>query len=289
MRALGERIHALGLKFGIYTSAGRTICLHDQPGSYNHYREDFRTFASWKVDYVKVDWCNPHPTQHLRSAYARVARAARNSGRRMIVTVSTPGISEPWKWGRPYGQSWRIAPDLNGTWDSLMSVLDVAARAWRYGGPGGWNDADMLQVGNGLLTPDEERAHFSLWSIVASPLLASVPLTSMSPETRSILTNREVIAINQDRLGRPGRRVRSAGGEELWVKPLKAGGCRAIVADNRTEQTRTAALDLRSLRGVPTAHTYAVRDLWAHATTHEAKLALEVPSHGARMLKVCPR
>jgi alpha-galactosidase len=289
MRALGERIHALGLKFGIYTSAGRTICLHDQPGSYNHYRRDFRTFARWGIDYVKVDWCDPDPSQHLRSAYGRVARAARHAGRKMIVTVSTPGISEPWTWGRPYGQSWRIAPDLDGSWPSLMSVLDVAAKAWRYGGPAGWNDADMLQVGNGVLTPDEERAHFSLWSIIASPLLASVPLPAMSEQTRAILTNRAVIAVNQDPLGRPGRRVRSVRRHELWVKPLKARHCRAVALLNRGERAHTFKVDLRRLRGVPRARSYSVRDLWAHSRTREAKLAVEVPAHGAGMFKVCPR
>jgi alpha-galactosidase len=290
MKALGAKIHAMGLKFGVYTSAGQTICLHEQPGSWGHYRKDFRTFARWKVDYVKVDWCSPHPSQHLRSAYSRVSKAAARAGRRMIVTVSTPGISEPWKWGRPYGNSWRIAPDLDGSWPSLMSVLDVAAPIWRYGGPSGWNDADMLQVGNGILTPDEERAHFSLWSVIASPLLASVKLPEMSPATRAIFTNREVIAVNQDRLGRPGRRVRSRGGREVWVKPLKRGRCVALVAHNRASTALTITLDLRKLRGVPRARRYAVRDLWAHrSSTVSRPLRLEVPGHGAQMLKACPR
>ena len=288
MAALGRRIHAMGLKFGLYTSAGERICLHPHDGSYRNFRRDFRTFARWKVDYVKVDWCHPAPGQHLRSAYRRVARAAAASGRRMIVTVSTPGISEPWKWGAPYGNSWRIAPDLNGTWDDLLRVLDVAAPLWRYGGPSGWNDADMLQVGNGILTPDEEQAHFSLWSIIASPLLAGNRLPEMSAETRAILTNREVIAVNQDPRGRPGRRVVRRNGHEVWVKPLR-GRCRAVLVFNRTGPVRTIAVRLTALRGVPEAGRYRVRDLWAHSTSaSDGRLSLEVAEHGVQMLRVCP-
>ena len=289
MAALGRRIHGMGLKFGLYTSAGQNICLHPHDGSYGHYRRDFKTFARWKVDYVKVDWCSPAPSQHLRSAYRRVARAAKASGRRMIVTVSTPGISEPWEWGQPYGNSWRIAPDLNGTWDDLLRVLDVAAPLWRYAEPSGWNDADMLQVGNGMLTPDEERAHFSLWSIIASPLLAGNRLPEMSAETRDVLTNREVIAVNQDRGGHQGRRAVRRDGYEVWVKPLR-GRCSAVLVFNRSRPARTIAVRLSALRHVADARRYRIRDLWAHSSsTSDGRLSLQVAEHGVQMLRVCPR
>jgi hypothetical protein len=288
MAALGRRVHAMGLKFGLYTSAGENICLHPHDGSYRNYKRDFRTFARWKVDYVKVDWCSPHPSQHLRSAYRRIARAAKASGRRMIVTVSTPGISEPWDWGRPYGNSWRIAPDLNGTWDDLLRVLDVAAPIWRYGGPSGWNDADMLQVGNGMLTAEEARSHFSLWAIIASPLLAGNRLPEMDATTREILTNREVIAVNQDRRGVPGRRVRSRNGSEVWVKPLRRR-CRAVLLFNRFGPAREISVRLRSLRGVPNAPRYRIRDLWAHASSEGRFLSSPVPEHGVQMYRACPR
>lgn len=289
MAALARRVHGMGLKFGLYTSAGERICLHPHDGSYRNYRRDFRTFARWKVDYVKVDWCHPAPGQHLRSAYRRVARAAAASGRRMIVTVSTPGISEPWDWGAPYGNSWRIAPDLNGRWDDLLRVLDVAAPLWRFGGPSGWNDADMLQVGNGMLTPDEERAHFSLWSIIASPLLAGNRLPEMSAETRAILTNREVIAVNQDPRGVPGRRVVRRDGREVWVKKLR-GRCRAVLVFNRRGPARRIAVRLGPLRWVPRVRSYRVRDLWEHTSSVSAgRVSGEVPEHGVRMLRVCPR
>jgi alpha-galactosidase len=289
MAALAEQVHEMGLKFGLYTSAGETICLHPHDGSYRNYVRDFRTFARWKVDYVKVDWCSPAPEQTLRTSYRRVARAAAKADRRMIVTVSTPGISEPWKWGAPYGNSWRIAPDLNGSWEDLLRVLDVAAPLWRHGEPSGWNDADILQVGNGQLTDVEGRAHFSLWSIIASPLLAGNRLPEMSAETREILTNREVIRVNQHPRGIPGRRVRRRDGREVWVKPLR-GGCRALLALNRTAAERTMRVNLRRLRWVPRARRYTVRDLWEHSTGDSGgRLRLTVPSHGVRMLKVCPR
>src|SRR3954469_852085 len=291
MAALGRGIHAMGLKFGVYTSAGRTICLHPNPGSYRHFGRDFRTFARWKVDYVKVDWCNPAPEQHLRTAYAGIARAAARSGRRMIVTVSTPGFSEPWKWGQPYGNSWRIAPDVRPRWSSLMSVLDVDAPLWRYAGPSRWNDADILQVGDSNLTLREQRAHFSLWSIVASPLLAGNRLPEMTPAVRAILGNREAIAIDQDRLGRQGRRVRRRNGRELWVKQLAYGGgtCRAVLALNRTGHATRVPADLRKLPGLPHARRFALHDLWTKHDWEAARVALPVGSHGARLVRACPR
>ena len=290
MAALARRVHRMGLKFGLYTSAGQTICLHPHRGSYRNYRRDFRTFARWKVDYVKVDWCNPGPEQTLRTAYAGVRRAVRRSGRRMLHTVSTPGISKPWRWGQPFGNSWRIAPDLNGTWKDLLRVLDVDAPLWRYAGPSGWNDADMLQVGNGKLTPTEERAHFSLWSIVASPLLAGNRLPEMTPQDRAVLGNRRVIAVNQDRLGKQGRRVRRHDGREVWVKPLRRR-CRAVLLLNRTGGRVTMRVNLRRLRWMPRrARRFAVADLWS-ARRWPAKTALRLPveSHGVQMVKACPR
>jgi alpha-galactosidase len=170
-----------------------------------------------------------------------------------------------------------------------MRVLDVDAPLWRWAGPSGWNDADILQVGNGGLTRDEERAHFSLWSIVASPLLAGNRLPEMTPATRAILGNRRVIAVNQDRLGRQGRRVRRRRGRELWVKRL-SGPCRAVLMLNRTRGPVAMGASLRRLRGVPRARRYSVADLWsARRWRATATLVLGVPSHGVRMLKACPR
>src|SRR3954470_11381170 len=193
MRELGRRIHALGLRFGIYTSAGPRICNHPHPGSMGHYGRDMERFASWRVDYVKVDWCDVPDEMDARRVYARVARAAANAGRRMLVTVSTPGVDDPWRWASAYGNTWRISADADGTWRGVLRSLDVDAPLDRYAGPGGWNDPDMLQVGSAALTPDEERAHFSLWSIVAAPLLAGYDVAAASPDELAVLGNEDVI------------------------------------------------------------------------------------------------
>jgi alpha-galactosidase len=291
MAALGRSLHAMGLKFGVYTSAGRTICLHRQPGSYGHYQRDFRTFARWKVDYVKVDWCSEPPkgiTQ--QQTYRAVARAAARSGRKMIVTVSTTGTRKPWKWAARFGHTWRIANDANGSWGGVVAQLDADAALWRYAGPGGWNDPDMLQIGGPGLDDLEGRANLSLWSVLAAPLLVGYDLSSATPESLATLGNAEVIAVDQDRLGRQGRRVRRSGGTETWVREL-AGGSRAIVFLNRNDAPRQLSVRVDRIPRVPAASAYTVRDLWAHTERSiSAGEPVDVPlaSHEAVMWRVKP-
>ena len=291
MAALGRSLHAMGLKFGIYTSAGRTICLHSQPGSYQHYARDFRTFARWKVDYVKVDWCSEPPkgiTQ--QQTYRAVARAAARSGRKMIVTVSTTGTRKPWKWAARFGHTWRIANDANGSWRGVVAQLDADAPLWRYARPGAWNDPDMLQVGGPGLSDLEGRANLSLWSVVAAPLLVGYDLTSVGSESLATLGNAEVIAVDQDRLGRQGRRVRRSGGVETWVREL-AGGSRAVVFLNRNDAPRQISVRLDRVPRVPAASAYTVRDLWAHTERSIAAgetVDLPLASHEAVMWRVKP-
>jgi alpha-galactosidase len=291
MAALGRSLHAMGLKFGIYTSAGRTICLHRQPGSYAHYQRDFRTFARWKVDYVKVDWCTEPPkgiTQ--QQTYRAVARAAARSGRKMIVTVSTTGTRKPWKWAARFGHTWRIANDADGTWRGVVAQLDADAPLWRYARPGAWNDPDMLQVGSAGLSDLEGRANISLWSVLAAPLLVGYDLSSVTPESLATLGNADVIAVDQDRLGRQGRRVRRSGGTETWVREL-AGGSRAIVFLNRAGAPRQLSVRVDRIPRVPAASGYTVRDLWAHTERSVAAgETVDVPlaSHEAVMWRVKP-
>jgi hypothetical protein len=292
MAALGRKLHAMGLKFGIYTAAGRTICLHRQPGSYAHYHQDFRTFAKWKVDYVKVDWCSEPPkgvTQ--QETYGRVARAAARSGRKMIVTVSTTGTRKPWKWASRFGHTWRIANDANGSWGGVLAQLGADAPLWRYAGPGAWNDPDMLQVGGPGLSDVEGRAHFSLWSVVAAPLLVGYDLSTFSAESLATLSNAEVIAVDQDRLGRQGRRVRRSGGVETWVREL-AGGSRAVVFLNVGEAPRQLSVQVDGIPRVPAASSYDVRDLWAHTTRSAGAgetVQIDLAGHGVVMWRVTPR
>lgn len=288
MAALGRKLHAMGLEFGLYTSVGRSLCDHALPGSYGHLDQDLRTFAAWGVDYLKVDWCSLARGERPRAAYAAVHRAAARAGRPMLVTVSTPGIDHPWRWAAHDGNSWRIAPDLTGSWRSVLSVLDADAPLWPYAGPGGWNDADILQVGNNHLTGTEERAHLSLWSMLASPLLAGNDLRTMPDSVRATLTNPEVIAIDQDPAGKQGRRLRATGGHELWLRPLSAGSW-AVLALNRTAHDYSTTVSLSELPGVQRASSYSVRDVWAHTSkTSSGEVHLEVPSHGVSMLRVHP-
>jgi alpha-galactosidase len=291
MAALGRAIHELGLKYGIYTSAGPTICSHEHPGSAGHLRQDMRTFASWKVDYVKVDWCNVPAKSDPREVYARVARAAAKAGRTMLVTVSTPGVRKPWEWAAAYGNTWRISADANGKWKGVMASLDVDAPLYPYAGPGGWNDPDMLQVGNRVLTRNEERAHLSLWSMLAAPLLEGYDLRSMAPESLAVLLNRDVIAVDQDRLGRQGRRFRRADGLELWVRRLRDRAT-AVLALNRTGKSRPAEVRLDDVPGLPDADGYEARELWTGATTEpgrHGRLRAEVAKHGVAMWRLRPR
>jgi alpha-galactosidase len=291
MAALGRSLHAMGLKFGVYTSAGPTICLHSQPGSYGHYAKDFRTFARWKVDYVKVDWCSEPPkgvTQ--QEAYGKVARAAARSGRKMVVTVSTTGTRKPWKWAARFGHSWRITDDANGSWHGVVAQLDADARLWRYARPGAWNDPDMLQIGSSALNDVEGRAHLSLWSMVAAPLLAGHDLTTASPESLATLGNAEVIAVDQDRLGRQGRRVARSGGVETWVREL-ADGSRAVAFLNRNAAPRQLSVRLDRIPRMPAASRYTVRDVWAHTTlerTASETVQVDLASHEAVMWRVTP-
>lgn len=291
MRELGRRIHALGLRFGIYTSAGPRICSHPHPGSMGHYRQDMRRFAHWRVDYVKVDWCEVPDELEARDVYARVARAAAKAGRKMLVTVSTPGVDKPWRWASAYGNTWRISADADGTWNGVLRSLDVDAPLYSYAGPGGWNDPDMLQLGAGTLGADEERAHFSLWSMLAAPLLEGYSIAGAAPATLDVLGNDEVIAVDQDERGRQGRRLGRKNGVELWVKPLSHRAV-AVLLFNRSGGERTRKVRLSAVPGLREASQYQVRDLWGHTTAlHDADepLRASIPRHGVAMWRVRPK
>jgi len=291
MAALGRAIHGMGLKYGIYTSAGPTICSHEHPGSLDHYRRDMKTFASWKVDYVKVDWCSLPAKTDPRQVYARVARAAAESGRKMLVTVSTPGVDKPWRWAGAYGNTWRISADADGTWKGVMRSLDVDAPLYPYAGPGGWNDPDMLQVGDRVLSADEERSHLSLWSMLAAPLLEGYDLPSLPLASLAVLKSRDVIAVDQDRLGHQARRVRRKDGVELWVRRLR-NKATAVLLLNRSGASRSAKVKLDDVPGLPDAAGYDARELWSGATGTPGRhgaLKATIPRHGVAMWRILPR
>jgi len=292
MKALADYVHDRGLLFGIYTDAGRATC-EGRPGSYGHEAQDARTYAEWGVDYVKVDWCNSEGLD-ARERYAVFRDALAASGRDIVFSICEWGTNEPWDWGPATGNLWRTTGDIADRWASVLTIVDRTSQYWRSAGPGHWNDPDMLEVGNGGMTDDEYRAHFSLWAVLAAPLVAGNDLRGLvgadgkSRVAREILTNAEVIAVDQDPLGIQGRLVQNAHPElQVWSKPL-VDGARAAVLLNRASVPATVTVDFGRL-GIRT-DSARVRDLWARRDegTFAGRYQATVPSHAAVMVRVTP-
>ena len=286
IKALADYVHGKKLKFGIYTDAGTKTC-QGRPATLGHEEQDARTYASWGVDYVKEDWCNATglvaPTQ-----YAKFRDALARAGRPIVLSICEWGSNQPWEWAPPIGNLWRTTDDIEDKWPSMLSNLDQNGQHASVARPGAWNDPDMLEVGNGGMTDGEYRAHFSLWAIMAAPLIAGHDVRSMSPATREILTNREVIAVDQDSLGRQGMLVWEAPPElQVWSKPL-ADGSRAVALLNRSGSSAkiTASFPRLGLHG----DSATVRDLWAHEDrgTFRGHYEADVPSHAVVMVRVTP-
>ena len=283
IKALADYVHSKGLLFGIYTDAGTNTC-QGRPGTLGHEVQDARTFAAWGVDYVKEDWCHARgldaPTQ-----YRKFRDALTHTGRPIILSLCEWGYNQPWDWAPKIGQLWRTTDDIEDKWGSMLSNLDQSAQHAAVAGPGHWNDPDMLEVGNGGMTDDEYRAHFSLWAIMAAPLIAGNDLRSMSDATRAILTNHEVIAVDQDSLGAQGILV-SEGPPDLqvWAKALHDGS-RAIVLFNRSDSSAkiTASFHRAGLYG----DSAMVHDLWSHRDlgTFGGSFATTVAPHGVVMIR----
>ncbi|HEY6808989.1 MAG TPA: glycoside hydrolase family 27 protein [Gemmatimonadales bacterium] len=286
IKALAEYVHGKGLKFGIYTDAGTKTC-QGRPGTLGHEEQDARTFASWGVDYVKEDWCYAAgldaPTQ-----YAKFRDALARAGRPIVFSICEWGANQPWEWAPKTGNLWRTTDDISDSWPSMLGNLDQSAQHAAAAGPGAWNDPDMLEVGNGGMTADEYRAHFSLWAIEAAPLIAGNDLRTMSAETKAILTNPEVVAVDQDSLGAQGMVVWEPTPEvQVWAKPL-ADGSRAVALLNRAGvPTRINAYFRRA--GLRT-DSASVRDLWAHADrgTFRGQYETTVPAHAVVLVRVTP-
>jgi alpha-galactosidase len=296
IKALADYVHSKGLKFGIYSDAGRLTC-GGRPGSQGHEYQDALTYARWGVDYLKYDWCSTGD-RNAQEAYALMADALRQSGRDIVFSMCEWGTAKPWLWAQNIGNLWRTTGDISddfGTkkkahdWEHpMLQLLDWNEPLWPYAGPGHWNDADMLEVGNGGMSPTEYRSHFSLWAMMASPLMAGNDIAHMDEVTKSILLNKEVIAIDQDRLGVQGRRVWKDGNSEVWVKPL-AGGARAIVLFNRGETPAKIRATAEQL-SYPASLRARVRDLWAHKDLPRWSGSLEatVEPHGVAMFRIDP-
>ena len=296
IRSLADYVHGRGLKFGIYSDTGDETC-QGKPGSRGHEYQDALQYAKWGADYLKFDWCNSESLD-ARAAYETMGDALRASGRPIVYSICEWGSNKPWLWAASVGGNlWRTTADIydgwsgkkhNNEWYGVLDILDLQAGLEVYAGPGHWNDPDMLEVGNGGMTEDQYRAHFSLWSILAAPLMAGNDLTSMSEATAALLTNREVIAVDQDPLGVQGRRTARSGDAEIWVKPLQ-GGAQAVVLLNRNPERRPVTLDWSAL-GLPSYVELEVRDLWAHRNLPRiaGHLTVEVAGTAAVMLRVIP-
>jgi alpha-galactosidase len=271
MKILADYIHSKGLKFGIYSDAGTETC-RGRPGSKGHELQDALTYATWGVDYLKYDWCS-HGTQDAESSYRLMRDALYKAGRPVVYSICEWGKNNPCEWGKDIGHMWRTTPDIINCFDcrniwggmGVLQIMDRMADLGSFSGPGHWNDADMLQIGNGKLSPAEERLHFSMWAMFSSPLIAGNDIRNMSQETLAVLTNREVIAIDQDKLGISAFRWLKSGDLEIWFKPLDHGEF-AFCLINRSVGTATFNQDLKST--VNNLYTiddsFVVRDLWKH-------------------------
>jgi alpha-galactosidase len=299
IKAVADYVHSKGLKFGIYSDGGTKTC-QGRPASRGYEFQDARQYAAWDVDYLKYDWCNT-TTQDAPSTYALMRQALDASGRPIVFSICEWGKNKPWTWGESVGGNlWRTTDDIQDRFGGkqkwpdggccsygMTDILDQVGLE-SYAGPGHWNDPDMLEVGNGGMTTEEYRSHFSLWAMLAAPLMAGNDLAHMTPEIHEILTNREVIAVDQDPLGHQGTRVSKNGDLEVWTRPL-ADGSRAVILFNRGAETKDIAVDWTSL-GYPAHLSAKVRDLWQHKDlgTVTDKFSAPVVSHGVVMVRVAP-
>jgi len=286
MKALAAYVHSKGLKLGIYSSPGPKTCAGYE-GSYRHETQDARTYAAWGIDYLKYDWCSAslvYTPEEMQGAYEKMALALRATGRPIVLSLCEYGWMDVGEWGAKVGGNlWRTTGDISDRYDAMARIGFGQNGREGVAGPGHWNDPDMLEIGNGGMTDDEYRTHMSLWAILAAPLLAGNDLTTMSPAIHDILTNRDVIVVDQDKLGRQGVRVSQQGDLEVWKRPL-AGGTAALGLFNRG--TAPASITVRwSALGIK--NNPKVRDLWSHRELRApGRYTAEVPAHGVVLLRV---
>jgi alpha-galactosidase len=286
--ALADYVHSKGLKFGIYTSAGTKTCnTAGFPGSLGHEYSDAQQFADWGVDYLKYDNCNNQGVDAIER-YTTMRDALAATGRPMVYSICEWGQNEPWNWADDVGHLWRTTGDISDNWPSVMSIFERNVDLAEYAGPGQWNDPDMLEVGNGGMTATEYRSHFSLWAMMAAPLLIGTDLRVASDETIDILGNRDIIAVDQDPLGSQGTVVsRSEDGSWVLSKEM-ADGSRAVALFNASDTAQRIETSAEAV-GLPDSSGYRMRDLWQHSDSHTAgTIAATVPAHGTAVYRVWP-
>jgi alpha-galactosidase len=304
MKSLTDYIHAKGLKMGIYSDAGSQTC-GGRPGSRGFEFQDAQTYANWGIDYLKYDWCN---TEGLKAegAYKTITAALRKAGRPIVLSICEWGNDKPWEWGQSVGHLWRTTGDIyncfdciedHGSWKSwgVMQILDKQEGLRQYAGPGHWNDPDMLEVGNGMIA-NQDRAHFAMWAMIAAPLIAGNDLRKMNKQTIDILTNKEVININQDELGIQGFKNSSKDSVETWFKPLKNGDW-AVCFLNRSKSVKQVDFNWQNELVVDSfakkelnakTSTYKIRNLWTKKDLGNTKKGLKasLPAQDVLMLRL---
>jgi alpha-galactosidase len=297
MKALADYVHSKGLKLGIYSSPGAKTCARFE-GSLGHEEQDAQTYADWGIDYLKYDLCsyrtnmeqqapNDKAAQYklMREAYEKMHQALAKTGRPIVYSLCQYGWDSVWQWGPAVGGNlWRTTDDISANFDRMSQIGRSQAGLAKYAAPGHWNDPDMLEVGNGKLTHDENMTHMTLWAMLAAPLIAGNNLTQMTPDTAAILMDKDVIAIDQDALGRQGDRVYAEGPVEIWAKPL-TGGRKAVAIFNFSDTASEMGLPGKELglTGQVTARdVWGAKDLGKIGDGWKAT----VPKHGVVLLVV---
>jgi alpha-galactosidase len=300
MKSLADYVHSKGLKIGIYSSPGPKTCA-GFAGSYGHEEQDAQMYAAWGIDYLKYDLCSfipdvmqkqapGDPAAQMRlmhAAYDKMGRALQATGRPIVYSLCQYGWDAVWEWAPSVGGNvWRTTGDIEPNMLSIYANMSLQAGLAGSAGPGHWNDPDMLEVGNGKLSLAENRAHFSMWAMLAAPLLAGNDLSKMQPEIRDILTRREVIAIDQDKLGKQARRVDVEGQVEVWTRPLAGGGMAVAVLNIGVSRYSTHPYYLsQSKIGLRVPQT--ARDLWTGKTMQLTEgMPLEIASHDILLLRI---
>ncbi|MFC0109428.1 NPCBM/NEW2 domain-containing protein [Kibdelosporangium aridum] len=285
IKFVADYVHSKGLKFGIYTSAGTKTCnTAGFPGGLNNEQRDANLFASWGVDYLKYDNCNNQGVG-AKQRYTKMRDALAATGRPIVYSICEWGQNKPWEWAQNVGNLWRTTGDINDTYSKMVDIFKRNLPLAQYAKPGAWNDPDMLEVGNGGMTPTEYRSHFSLWAIMAAPLLIGSDLRKVSQENFTTLLNKDVIDVDQDRLGIQGKQISVSGNNYVIAKPLSNGDY-AVALFNNNSSTQTISTTASAI-GIGQSSSYNLKDLWSKSTrSTTGAISASVPAHATVMYRV---
>jgi alpha-galactosidase len=304
MKPVADYVHSKGLKFGLYNCAGTKTCA-GYPGTRGYEYQDARNYAAMGIDYLKFDWCSSDGI-NAKEAYATMSKAIRKAGRPIIFSLCEWGQNKPWEWAAPVGQLWRTTGDINGIYDGVkqygnwhangvMTIVDMQIGLQKYAGPGHWNDPDMLEVGTGM-TAAEDRTHFAMWCMLAAPLISGNDLRKMSPQTIAILTNKDLVAIDQDPLGNEAVKYSDKDSLETWIRPLQ-GGDWAVCFLNRSKDPKKISFDwtkesmIDSVTNMPLdthSTVYNLYDVWQRSAVGKTSspFSTTIPSHDVVVLRL---